>query len=72
MPSTLDNFSTISNSTKFPNEEKSVISDVFVFTNTSLAIGLSSEFDVLTIGLDASSGSPSIDAILFNNLIKIS
>ena len=41
----------------------------FVLIKTNLDIGLSSELDVLTTGFEASSGSPLIVEILFNNLI---
>ena len=60
----------ISNSTKSPNDAKSSISELGSFTIANLEIGLSSEFDVRTVGLLASEGSPSIAETLLKSWIR--
>ncbi len=67
IPSIRDNFSIISNSTKSPKDAKSSTSEPGNFTIANLEIGLSSEFEVLTVGLLDSEGKPSIAETLLKS-----
>ena len=67
IPSIRDNFSIISNSTKSPKLPKLSILELGNLTIASRDIGLSSEFEVLTIGRLASTGKPSIEATLLKS-----
>ena len=69
-PSIRDNFSIISNSTKSPKLPKLSILEFGNLTIARRDIGLSSEFEVLTIGRFASAGKPSIDATLLKSWIR--
>ena len=69
-PSIRDNFSTISYSTKSPKLPKSSIFDPGNLVIANLEIGLSSEFDVRTVGRFASKGKPSIEETLLKSCTR--